>query len=390
MIDNWLKPKGKELPPQIPLPVRLIGIRLDKIEKATGLNEAQIAEKEIRLLREQINQLPHNSVVIIEAASILNQIADDNYWTNLTPPKFEFLHAQIKPLFRTVSQVDFKAMRFSKDVLEVSLVRLGANAGNEQDQTRYDTLVQGIVEQISELPLAVPMVKRQEPLIKAAQQSHYWMDCTDSDLDVLAEALSPLMKFREQRDSGQGPVYLDLQDKVIQKESVEFGPQHESVSISRYKEMVEALILQLTADNPILQKVKDGQDISPEEAESLAELLHERHPHIIEELLQTVYRNRKACFIQFIRHILGIEILKSFPETVAEAFTQFIQEHSNLTSRQLDFLGLLRDFVIEREHIEKRDLIQAPFTVIHPQGIRGVFSAQEIEEILALTESVAA
>ncbi|MFC1763808.1 type I restriction-modification enzyme R subunit C-terminal domain-containing protein [Planctomycetota bacterium] len=64
--------------------------------------------------------------------------------------------------------------------------------------------------------------------------------------------------------------------------------------------------------------------------------------------------------------------------------------YPTLTSRQLDFLGLLKDFVIERERIEKRDLIQAPFTVIHPQGIRGVFSPQEIEEILALTESVAA
>lgn len=72
------------------------------------------------------------------------------------------------------------------------------------------------------------------------------------------------------------------------------------------------------------------------------------------------------------------------------AFTQFIQEHSNLTTRQHDFLRLLKDFVIESERVDRRDLIQAPFTVIHPQGIRGVFSPQEIEEILVLTESVAA
>ncbi len=34
--------------------------------------------------------------------------------------------------------------------------------------------------------------------------------------------------------------------------------------------------------------------------------------------------------------------------------------------------------------------INAPFTVIHPQGIRGVFSPVEINEILQLTERLAA
>jgi len=94
--------------------------------------------------------------------------------------------------------------------------------------------------------------------------------------------------------------------------------------------------------------------------------------------------------MQFIRHILGIEILRSFPDTVAEAFNQFIQQHTNLSSRQLEFLNLLKNFIVDREKVEKRDLINAPFTVIHPQGIRGVFSPSEINEILLLTEKLAA
>jgi type I restriction enzyme R subunit len=39
--------------------------------------------------------------------------------------------------------------------------------------------------------------------------------------------------------------------------------------------------------------------------------------------------------------------------------------------------------------VERKDLINAPFTVIHPQGIRGVFSPSEISEILKLTERLA-
>ncbi len=80
----------------------------------------------------------------------------------------------------------------------------------------------------------------------------------------------------------------------------------------------------------------------------------------------------------------------SFPDTVSRSIDQFIAEHPTLSSHQLQFLGLLRDFLIERGGIEKRDLIQAPFTVLHPSGIRGIFSPAEISEILALTERIVA
>jgi len=396
ILDCWdnfeyfkLQPKGKEPIPQLPLPVRLVGVRLDKIERALELGKSDIAIKETNTLREQIQLLPQNSVVIVEAATQLKPLSDDNYWVTLTPEKIDYLRTEIKPLFRTLSQVDFKAMRFTKDVLETSLALLGKNAGDREDKEKFETLQEGLKQQISELPLSVPMVKRQENLIKTAQQLQFWIDCTDAALDELAARLAPLMKFREQQ-LGDEPVILDLQDELHKKEKVEFGPKNEAVSVNRYREMVEALVLELTENNPTLQKIKNGENVAASEVEQLAQLLIEEHPHITEELLRQVYKNRKAHFIQFIRHILGIEILTSFPETVSHAFDQFISEHSNLSSRQLEFLGLLKGFIIEREKVEKRDLIQSPFTVIHPQGIRGVFSPSEINEILILTERLAA
>ena len=231
---------------------------------------------------------------------------------------------------------------------------------------------------------------RQKTLTQRAQQNHYWATCTDATLDELSNKLAPLMKFRERLNPEEGPVQLDLTDLLHNKEKVEFGPGNEAVSITRYREMVEALVLELTRNNPILQKIKSGTTVSAEEAEELAKLLHQEHPHITENLLRIVYQNRKAGFIQFIRHILGIEVLASFPDTVSKSFDQFIAEHTNLNSRQLEFLSLLKDFIIEREKIEKRDLIQSPFTILHPQGIRGVFNPSEIEEILQLTEKLAA
>ncbi len=200
------------------------------------------------------------------------------------------------------------------------------------------------------------------------------------------------MRFREEGGTGPlPPVALDLKDaRAYKRSSVEFGPEHEAVSIARYREMVEERIRALTESNAILRKVRQGEPISDAEANALAEELHDEHPHITLELLRRAYDNRKAHFIQFIRHILGIEILESFPESVSKAVDMFIKAHSDMTGRQLEFLDLLKQYIIERGALEKRDLIQAPFTQLHPEGIRGIFSPREIDEIVELTKALVA
>lgn len=390
ILDCWdnfeyfkLTPRGKELKPQIPLPVRLFGIRLDKIKKTIELNHSEITEKETQKLKAQIATLPQSSVVILDAKHELQRLDDENFWINLTNDKLEFLKTVVKPLFRTVSEADYKAMRFEKDIVEVSLAHLSS------ENDKFETLKESIIEEIGELPLSVNVVAKEEHLIRQAQTNHFWATITEEKFDELIEKLAPLMKYRESVIP-LGPAKFNLKDFISEKEYVEFGPQHEALSIGKYRELVEQKINELVLANPILQKLKEGQEINEAEAEQLAEELHVEHPHITVDLLRRVYNHRKAAFVQFIKHILGIEILQSFPETVSKSFEKFFAEHSHLNSRQLDYLNLLQSFLIEKGDVEKRDLISAPFTRIHPDGIRGVFSNAEIEEIISFIQKIAA
>lgn len=90
------------------------------------------------------------------------------------------------------------------------------------------------------------------------------------------------------------------------------------------------------------------------------------------------------------RHILGLETLESWSVKVNSSFDEFIAEHTTLTSLQIRFLQTLRNFIIQTGKLDKKDLIQAPFTQIHPMGVRGVFSREEIKEIMKLTETLTA
>jgi len=279
--------------------------------------------------------------------------------------------------------VDYKAMRFEKDVVSFSLSVI------EDDKKKIESKKEKLIEQIKELPLAINIVAKNKKLIEQAKEHKFWNKVTNDELNNLVSTLSPLMKYREELSPGQ-TVKLDLQDIIKEKEFVEFGADRESVSISKYKEMVEEKVNDLLKENPILQKLKNGNNITHQEIEELAETLHKEDPFITIDLLRRVYMNKKAPFLKFIKHILGIETLQNFPDTVSQSFEKFIQMHTNLTQTQLKFLELLQNYIIDKGNITKKDLISAPFTVIHPNGIRGIFTPIEIKEIIKITEELVA
>ena len=388
IMDCWdnfeyfkLNPKGKDASSSVPLPVKLCEIRVNKIEEALKTAPV-IAEKEIAQLKREIAHLPEGSIVIKDARNELDKL-DDGFWNSLDEEKIYFLHNKIEPLFKTMVDVDFKAMRFEKDMLDASLSKLRG------DEALYQKQNEKLIAQIAELPLSINIVANHEDIIVEAQKSSFWSSATDEQLDGTSEELAPLMQYREIVDSNE-QTRLNLKDIIKEIEFVEFGAGNESISITQYKEMVEQKIAELLAENIILQKLKEGEVISEEEAKELAQLLEDESPHITIDLLRRVYHNKKAPFIKLIRHILGIEKLESFPDTVSASIDKFIEEHTTLTKTQLEFLNLLRDFLINQGDIEKKDLISAPFTVLHPDGIRGIFPPQEINEILALTQELVA
>jgi type I restriction enzyme R subunit len=389
IMDCWdnfeyfkLNPKGKELTNSIPLPVKLCEIRINKIEEALKIDPS-IAQKEIAKLRMECANLPLGSIVIKDAKSELDKLTDE-FWNSLDEQKIYFLHAKIEPLFKTMVGVDFKAMRFEKDILEASLSKL------KDDKEVYDKQTQKIIKQIEELPLTINIVANHQEVIKEVLKPNFWANVTDEQLDGVSEELAPLMQYRELKQEGDGQTHLNLKDRLASKEMVEFGAENESVSISKYKEMVEEKIAQLLEENEVLQKLKNGEKVNTDEVESLANLLKDESPNITIDLLRRVYQNREAPFLKFIRHILGLEVLKNFPDTVNASIDQFIVEHSTLTSKQLEFLDLLRKFLIHNGAIEKKDLVNYPFKAIDSKGILGIFPPKEINEIFELAKELVA
>ncbi|MBW2662655.1 MAG: hypothetical protein JRD93_11865 [Deltaproteobacteria bacterium] len=69
---------------------------------------------------------------------------------------------------------------------------------------------------------------------------------------------------------------------------------------------------------------------------------------------------------------------------------RFITNHNDYSQQQIQFLLTLKTFILQTGDVKKKDLINAPFTQLHPHGIRGVFKPTEIDEILDMTYKLVA
>lgn len=389
IIDCWgnfdffkMKPKGVEPSSQVPLPVRLFLARLDKLDAATVAKRPDVVELIKEDLFADVSSLPQRNVVVVDHAKELARIEPPAFWENLTADSIAYLRTVIAPLMRVRSDTNFKAMRFELEVVELGTALLAKNP------EAFSAIRESVVQQVEELPLTVNLVAREQPLIEAVLHEDWWRTPTDEKLRDLSARLSPLMQYRQ--EDRKAIMRLDIDDLLAIKETIEFGPGHERLTSSVYRDRVEARVRAMVGENPVLRKIRDGQAITDTELKRLADLLAKEDPEITEEHLRKAYDHRTAHFIQFIRHILGLERLEAWPATVSRAFTDFIAAHTTMTPLQIQFLRTLETYILQTGKIEKQALVGDPFTRIHPNGIRGVFNPAEIEEVLRFARRLVA
>jgi len=390
VIDCWdnfeyfqMNPKGKEDKPSKPMPVRLFETRLQKLDLAEEIGDEALVVKVLDQLKKDIAKLPENNVVILDAKGKLEK-CDESFWKIVKEDKREFLRKEIAPLMRTRTGEDFDSMSFEINVLNLSIAKL---IDFDKKEKKLEMLTDVIVEKVSDLPLDVNTVAKQGELIEAVLNNGYVSKADEDDLEVLIEKLAPLMRYR---DEGIKPDQdsLNLKDVTVEKEYIEFGPHNERLTIQKYREKVQELISKLGEENEILQKIKKGARLDSEDVEELATTLMKYEPYPTEKNLQKAYGARQVRFIDLIKYIMGIGGLVTFSDKVSEAFSEYIATHNTLTAKQIQFLQTLQTFIIENGKLERKDLLNEPFTRIHKLGIRGLFTNSEQEEILEFTTNL--
>lgn len=179
-------------------------------------------------------------------------------------------------------------------------------------------------------------------------------------------------------------VELGLEDEWLEAVTyVEIGPQGERVDKREYITNWEQTVRRAVDEDPVLQKIRDGQWLTEQEEDKLAAALNSPKWYFNEDNLRRAYRQPSGTLVDFIRAALGKLKLKSREEELTENFQAWLVS-KNLTPEQAQYLSLLKNRGIVRGRVELNDLFQPPLSILNAAGL-GVelFGEQGLRAIIA-------
>lgn len=214
----------------------------------------------------------------------------------------------------------------------------------------------------------------------------------DSDTDIFTGAGGGHAPGGERKPpkSPHELIELGLQDEWLYAVTyVEYGPGGERVDKHEYVTNWEQTIRSHASDDDALRKVRDGEMLTPEEEQALAERLNKPEMYFNEDNLRRAYRRPGGSLIDFIRSALGKLRIKNREEELTENFQAWLVSKS-LMPQQAQYLSLLKNRGIASGKIELEDLFNPPLSILNAAGL-GVelFGERGLKDIIEdLNESV--
>ncbi len=290
---------------------------------------------------------------------------------------FKFLHDKITPLMKFKSDFNLFQEQFLFKTEKLSLAVL------MKDKKEIETIQQGIIKDLKRLPPNLQSVKAKKEQMKECLSDEFWRKLTLEKCEFIKDNFTDLMKHKQTVE--REIISLDLDDKVIERKWIQFGPEGEGDYVLSYREKVEKKVLGLADKNLALQKLKQNKPISEKDLQDLEDDLNSPELYITEENLRKTYGKPYVNLVQFLKFILGIYKFPEPEEMVNESFQTYIVERDSrekLSADQLRFLRTVRSVFAKKKHIEYNDFFEPPFTSFGLDAAIRLFKEDELRGIV--------
>jgi type I restriction enzyme R subunit len=367
-----------------PLPTRIFRLRLEAFEILSGRNQLNESQSELESMQQMLGGLPLDNINIAPHADEIRLLtANSNAWRPIDEQKHLHLALTIAPLLRFSSAASYTTLQFVNITQQLIIAHLNS------DLDEAEKLSDRVSEILSLLPRDIPEVLRIQDTLNEVLGASFWQRLSWQRIRMVQDIFTPLIRFRAKRLGSGQMVRLSIRDEIRDRHWIVFGPSGEGAFVDTYRKQVEAYIRDLSDRSPALQKLRNGEELTEEEMDSVASLLERPDLFITEDKLREVYAMPEADLKGFLAHILQVAELPSREKQISEAFDEWIASNQRLNATQLMFIRTLRQFVLTRSKINSiDDLKQPPFNRIGDPT--KLFSLDQLNDLIVLASSLAA
>lgn len=388
IIDFWEndfnKQASEELKQSLPVLVSLFHTRIELLEHYLSSDTHKTEQdRMVVCLRAQIAQIPTDSLSVKKSMAALEQVQQERFWRYLTADKMTFLKLKISPLLYYVPNIDVEATTFTHKVERLK----------QQDLSEKEALAtaQSIAESVSRLPNFVFEDARYKAAADLCLVPQQLVKAKTEELDQVIDLLAGQM--RNKRDRVNPFIELDLPDYVDQHGYILLQGGSEQVTIEEYKKRVDEHIIQLIGNDPTITAIERQETVTDQQWIELERALHSKlgqgDIELTTEHVRMAYGLKVGSLIEFLRNVLELDDIPDYNDIVQRQFEEHMRKHG-YNAEQRKFLRMVQNVFLQRHHLELVDLYKEPFSKLGVDAVERIFSAEQINAIIHLTNNLAA
>jgi len=351
--------------------------RLNLAQTALERQQAAAFDLAIELLRGDIESLPGKSIPVREKWKQVTAVSRDGTLRAFDATTKASLEHDIAPLMQWINISGSEdAYKFDRLIAQMQVALIRASS-------RFDDLKDELLNQVHALPVNLSQVRVKLPIIDRIKSADFWDHVSVQDLEELRGELRGIMQYRPIIGPPRmPPKVIDIAEDDALIERRRHAVRLEGLDMVAYRNRVHKVLSDIIDQSEVLQRIKAGQPVAEADLESLCSLVLTQDPSLDLRDLTEYFPETAGHLDLAIRSIIGMDA-----EAVHERFTEFVHAHPNLASHQIKFLDLLQNHIAKYGSIEVPRLYEAPFTLLHSDGLDGVFDEPLADELLALVGS---
>ena len=96
-----------------------------------------------------------------------------------------------------------------------------------------------------------------------------------------------------------------------------------------------------------------------------------------------------GSLLEFLRNVFELEAIPDYKEIIRRQFEKYISIHQ-FNADQIRFLRAVQSVLLQKHHLGLLDLYEEPFTSFGNDAVERLFTSDQVNDILAFTDTIAA
>ena len=334
--------------------------------------EADLRKDVAALLHGEVAAMNVENFVVRAKRRLVEKYAKPDAWDELKTEAFFELAREIAGLPTELEEEDEEAKRFDLLMLNLQLAVLKIEPAFKRLSEQVKAIA-GLLEEKS----SIPMVHEQMPLIQDLQTDEWWQDVTTPMLENVRRRLRALVKLIEKQQ--RKPIYTDFEDELGNESVIELPAFASPDSFERFRAKARHF-LKAHEDHLTIHKLRTNEPLTPTDLAELERMLIESGTGTAGDLQKA--KTESSGLGLFVRSLVGLD-----RQAAKNALGAFLAG-GNLTSNQIQFLDEIVNHLTEHGCMDAARLYESPYTDFNPLGVDGVFSSQQVDQLISILEDV--